>query len=118
MRIVAILVLCLVLGACYRTHYVNFSPMNPNRASQPAGPVRSSSGWQHFFLWGWIPVERTIDARQICGEAANIDSIQTRRTFLEGLVAAFAGYYINVYSPWDGAVYCREAPTSRAATLP
>lgn len=118
MRIIAALLLCLIFSGCYRTHYANFSPANPNRAPQQTEPVRGSRGWQHFFVWGWFPGERIIDARKTCGEADNIDSIQTRQTFLEGLVAAFAGYYVNVYSPWNGAVYCREAPTSRGTTAP
>jgi hypothetical protein len=111
MRIIATLLLCLSLSACYRTHYANFSAANPDRAPQQAEPPRSSGGWQHFFLWGWVPSERTFDAQQTCGGTENIDSVQTRRTFLEGLVAAFAGYYINIYSPWDGAVHCKESPS-------
>jgi hypothetical protein len=103
--------LCLLLATgCYRTHYTNFSPSNPNLSPQTAQPVKRGSGWQHFFIWGWVPGELPIDAHSACGGAENLDSIQTRRTFLEGLVAAFAGYYINIYSPWEGAVYCRHAP--------
>ena len=109
-----LILLGLVLSACYRTHYVNFSPQNPLRApaAAPEKPVRS--GWQHFFIWGWVPDERIIDARAACGGSQSVDSIKTRRTFLEGLVAAFAGYYINVYSPWDGAIYCSESSRSSA----
>ena len=107
-RLVAIALLGSLLG-CYRTLYVNFSPENPDRGAERYVPVRVTS-WQHFFVWGWFPIERRIDARDRCGSAENIDSIQTRRTFLEGLGAAFAGYYINVYSPWNGAVYCAETP--------
>jgi len=114
MRIASTLLLCLLLSACYRTHYVNFSPQNPIRAAAaaPDEPVRS--GWQHFFIWGWVPDEKMIDARQACGGSHNLDSIQTRRTFLEGLVAAVAGYYINVYSPWDGAIYSGSRPDRRS----
>lgn len=108
LRPLALLVLCVGLTACYRTHYVNFSPQNPNRSSAaaPARPVRSTSGWQHFFVWGWFPTELTIDAKQECGGSENVAAIRTRRTFLEGLVASVAGFYVNIYSPWDGAVDC------------
>lgn len=111
-RWITCLVLALFMTSCYRTHYANFSAQNPERAPAAAtsAPVRSQSGWQNFFLWGWVPGEERIDARQECGGAANVDSIQTRRTFLEGLVAAIAGFYINIYSPWDGAVYCTQRP--------
>ena len=95
------------MGGCYRTHYVNFSPESPLRAPASTVPVRAT-GWQHFFIWGWAPGERSIDARAECGATGNVDSIRTRRTFLQGLVAAVAGYYVNVYSPWNGAVYCDE----------
>ncbi|MEN8183664.1 MAG: hypothetical protein ABFS46_14135 [Myxococcota bacterium] len=113
MRCITCLVLSLFLASCYRTHYVNFSPQNPDRApaATAAAPVRSGGGWQDFFLYGWVPGELTIDARQKCRGAENVDSVRTRRTFLEGLVAAVAGFYINIYSPWDGAVYCQEAPS-------
>ena len=111
--------LCLtLLTACYRTHYANFSPANPNLAPQQGQPLRTSQGWQHFFIWGWVPGELPIDARAMCNGAQNIDSIETRRTFLEGLVAAFAGYYINIYSPWNGAVSCREHPKTFVPAAP
>lgn len=112
----ALLLSLLLLGsaACYRTHYENFSPANPNRAPSTTQPVRSGSGWQHFFIYGLVPSEITIDARQQCGGAENVHSIQTRQTFLEGLIESVAGFYINIYAPWDGAVYCRERPVISA----
>lgn len=112
----AALVLSLLLlssTACYRTHYENFSPANPNLAPT-AQPVRSGSGWQHFFIYGLVPSQVTIDARQQCGASGNVHSIHTRQTFLEGLVESVAGFYINIYAPWDGAVYCRERPVISA----
>lgn len=33
-------------------------------------------------------------------------------TTTTSLVAAVAGYSINIDSPWDGAVYCTETPGS------
>lgn len=108
----AIVVLCVLLASgCYRTHYENFSPNNPNRTPQAPHRVRTT-GWQHFFVWGLAPDERVIDARTACGGTENLASIQTRQTFVEGLVAALAGYYVNIYSPWDGAVYCGTFPGS------
>ena len=109
MRIASTLLLCLLLTSCYRTHYLNFSPQNPIRAADAAPDKPARSGWQHFFIWGWVPNEKPIDAREACGGSENVASIRTQRTFLEGLVAAFAGYYINIYSPWDGAIYCKKS---------
>jgi hypothetical protein len=68
----------------------------------------SDPTWRHFFLWGWVPGELRIDAQDACGGTEQIDSIETRRTFAQGLVAAVAGFYVNVYSPYNGAVYCRH----------
>jgi hypothetical protein len=104
-----ILALALAIAGlgCFRTHYENFSPKNPIGGSADAHKARAT-GWQHFFLFGWVPQERFIDARQICGGPEHIVAIETRQTFLEGLVASLAGYYINIYSPWDGAVLCDE----------
>lgn len=36
----------------------------------------------------------------------HVKQIETRQTFVQGLIAAFAGYYINIYSPYTGAVIC------------
>ena len=109
--------LVLLVFGCYRTHYENFSPNNPIRAPQSARPAHGT-GWQHFFLYGLVPDERDIDARGICGGTENVAAIETRRTFAEGLVAAFAGYYINVYSPFDGAVFCGATPSAVPAPNP
>jgi hypothetical protein len=119
MRIAAVLILGLSLTGCFRTHYANFSPLNPDRAgaAAAAAPVRSTSGWQHFFLFGWVPSKLTIDAKQECGSPEHVDSIDTRQTFLEGLVESVAGFYINVYAPWDAVVHCSADPgggTARA----
>lgn len=107
-RAIVIVAFALLMG-CYRTHYANFSTQNPERSTESHVPVRVT-GWQHFFVYGWAPGERRIDAREQCGGVERIHSIQTRQTFVEGLIAAFAGYYINIYSPWNGAVYCTEEP--------
>ena len=112
----ALAVLLLCSTSCFRTHYENFSPANPNLAPQTGPPVKTGSSWQHFFIWGLIPSALPIDARALCGGADNVHSIQTRQTFLEGLVEQFAGYYINIYAPYDGAVYCRAAPVTLAPT--
>jgi hypothetical protein len=52
-----------------------------------------------------------IDSRGICGDG-NVHEIQTRRTFLQGLVAVLASYYINIYSPWEGKTICGNPGTS------
>jgi hypothetical protein len=116
MRLVILALLLVVGSGCYRTHYENFSPANPMRAADAPPTYVGKRGWTHFFIWGWVPAEEFIDARAICGGPENVHAIETRRTFLEGLVAAFAGYYINIYSPWDAKVICRRPAPPAVAT--
>ena len=71
-------------------------------------PLSRTGGWQSFFIYGWVPGEKVINATAACGGVEKIGVIRTRQTFLEGVVARVAGGYINVYSPWDGVVYCRR----------
>jgi hypothetical protein len=104
-----LLVVCFFLvadTACYRTRYVNLpltsQPFPSDVDTQPKRP----SGWRHFFIWGWAPAERVIDAAGECGGPDKVESIETRRRFVQGLIAAFAGYYINIYSPYEGKVIC------------
>ena len=109
--VVLVLAAGLALGTrCDRTHYASFSDANPNRGISYL-PVEAT-GWQSFFVYGWAPGEKRIDAAEECGGTEKIHSIRTRRTFLEGLVPAFAGYYIDIDSPWDGAVYCTQTHES------
>ena len=110
MRLFARVLISFLASSCYRAHYVDFSPENPNRATSTTVPVRVT-GWQSFFLFGWVPGTRLIDASSACGGADNIESIRTRQTFLQGLVTMLASYYINIYAPWNGAVYCHQPPS-------
>ena len=110
MRLLVIALSLFLFSGCYRTHYVNFSQHNPQRATS-SSESDASDGWQSFFLYGWLPGERRVDARRWCGGEENIDSIKTRKTFLQGLVTQVAGYYINIYAPWDGEIHCVEKPS-------
>ena len=99
---------CVVSTGCFRTTYTNVVDSSaPQSASAPAASAEVSS-WQHFFLYGWVPEQLDIDAAAICGGAGNVESIKTQRTFLQGLVAAVAGVYVNIYSPFDGKVVCKD----------
>jgi hypothetical protein len=107
------LALCIALCGCFRTRYVNLHPPDaaPPAATTPSAQ-RPSGGWQSFWVFGWFPSDKVVDAIARCGGSEHVASIETRQTFLEGLVAAFAGYYINIYSPWNGRVNCNvPSPT-------
>jgi hypothetical protein len=106
--LLVIVLLATAASSCYRTRYVN---LRESEVIPPASPVRPEpvSRWQHFFVFGWFPIERKIDAGKACGGPENVEAIETRRTFLQGLIAAFAGFYVNIYSPYNGEVVCRGA---------
>lgn len=108
-RIRVSLLLVLAVAGCYRTHYVNLQP--PERTTASATPTRSgASGWQHFFLFGWLPRERVYSADQVCGPNAEVQEIRTQRSFLQGLVAILASYYVNIYSPYGAEIFCIPVP--------
>ena len=106
--------LFLLVSGCYRTTYMNVTPpekLEVARATAVSHPP--SSGWQHFFLFGWIPSEKVIQTEQVCGGADRVESIHTERSFVQGLVAAVASFYVNIYSPWTGRVVCVGDPPAR-----
>jgi len=104
------LLACLLVSiatACYRTRYVNLPLVSqlPQPSSETQPPP--SSGWHNFFVYGWAPGERVIDASAACGGADKVESVETRRRFVQGLIATFAGYsVVNIYSPYEGKVIC------------
>jgi hypothetical protein len=104
---VVLLGLLLAVGpACARTVYTNLQPQVTS-PPVPADVDRSSPRyWRHFFLFGWAPGEMIIDAAAYCGGTERIERIETRQSFVQGLIAAVAGYYINIYSPYTGRVVC------------
>jgi hypothetical protein len=102
----ALVVLLSVVGAgCFRTSYYHLQPEPPTPVPAVAR-IRPDSRWRHFFLYGWIPSEMVIPAGSRCGGAEHVAEIRTRQTFLQGLVAELASYYVNIYSPYTGEVLC------------
>lgn len=73
----------------------------------PTGHAKSGA-WRSFFIWGWVPGLLEIDGAQAC-EEGHVREIHTQRSFLQGLVATFAGYYIDIYSPWTREIRCDAA---------
>lgn len=99
-------VLLLATIGCARTVYTNLHPQAPVPAVRPAPDPAKPQAWRHFFVFGWVPGELLIDAEADCGGSEHIERIETRESFVQGLIASVAGYIINVYSPYTGRVVC------------
>ena len=106
-RPLALVGILLAASGCFRTVYHHLEPPSYQPATQSVRPNRElNSGWQHFFIYGWAPGEKVIDAAGRCGGAGQVQEIRTEQTFLQGFIGAVAGYYINIYSPYTGEVVC------------
>ena len=105
----ACLAVACALTGCYRTVYRNVEPLGAD--VPPAAAAPRSPEWRSFFLYGWVPREVVVHAAAECGGAARVREIRTRRTFGEGMTAAFASTGgVNIYSPWTAEVVCTDAP--------
>lgn len=109
-QVIILLIVMFSISGCYRTVYMNVQgDRNPTKVTLEQLeklPDYDDSNWLHFFIYGLVPSEKIIDVAQPCGGAEHIASINTRQTFLQGLVQEAASYYINIYSPYDGHVVC------------
>ena len=100
-----LLLVALALG-CARTRYVNLHPQRPPPDHPTATETPVARGWRSFFLYGWVPSSLVLDAREACRGTAHVERIETRQTFLQGLVRSFAGLVVNVYAPYNARVVC------------
>lgn len=98
-----LLLVCAVLPGCFRTIYRNVLPPNsPTPVESDKTLVKKMPrGWQHFFAYGLIPNEITVDAAELCEGEEHVKSVETQRTFLKGLVSAY-----GIYTPWNAHVTC------------
>jgi len=102
-----IVVACLPLASgCYTTTYYNLSREPHAEPSHLGTEPDNHQYWRHFWVYGWGPDVLRIDAAAACGGIEHVERLETERTFLQGLIAAFAGYYINIYSPYSARVVC------------
>jgi hypothetical protein len=116
-RLILFLAIVLSISGCYKTVYMNVQG-NKNLekaalAQEDKHPAFNAASWQHFFIYRWIPSEKTIDAANLCGGAEHIVSINTQQNIVQLLVQSAASYYINIYSPYDGNVVCDNAKVSK-----
>jgi hypothetical protein len=102
-RTLALAAALLLLPGCFKTVYRNLQPPNapPVVETDANAQKKMPRGWQHFFFYGLIPDERTVDAAALCNGEEHVQQLDTRRTFLEGLVSAY-----GIYTPWNARVTC------------
>lgn len=120
-RVLIVILVALSCLGCQRTVYTNLQGVQKTATkvvdALPSDDEADDGTWQHFFVYGWVPGVKVIDASEECGGAANIKTISTKRSFGEGAVAMFASAYINIYSPYDGHVTCfSKRPPERVET--
>jgi hypothetical protein len=103
-----VLLAALALSGCFRTTYINLHAADAPTPVETA-QTRAKHGkgsWQSFFLFGWIPSTKVIDAAEQCGGEDHVWRIETENSLGTGFVCSVAGYYINVYCPWRAHVTC------------
>jgi hypothetical protein len=109
-RILLLLIVVLSVSGCYKTVYMNVqgdkTPAKMTLEQLEKVPDFDETDWFHYFIYGLVPSEKTIDAGKLCGGSENILSINTKQSFLQALVTEIASYYINIYSPYSAYVVC------------
>jgi len=106
-RLVAVLVVSVLLSsACARTVYTNLHPDRGATHADKHPDGERSKYWRNFFIFGWAPGERVIDAAGYCGGREHVDRIETSRSFVQGLLAVITSYYVSIYTPYTGRVVC------------
>jgi hypothetical protein len=97
------------LTGCFRTRYINL--YSDQHAWPSVGSTKPSiaGSWQNFWIFGWLPAEKSIESNELCSQGV-VQEIETRQTFLQGLVAVLitAVIFIPIYAPWDGQTICYQ----------
>lgn len=108
-RLVAVLVVSALLSsACARTVYTNLHPDLVATRSDQQRHGAEPKYWRNFFVFGWAPGERVIDAAEECGGTEHVARIETSQSFLQGLLAFVTTYYVSIYTPYTGRVVCDD----------
>ena len=111
MRLRALVLLALFASsACFRTVYTNLQPAGaPPVVEAPETRARHQpKDWQSYFLFGWIPGEKRIDAATLCGGEEHVLRLETEQTWGQALTTTviLAAAWLGIYSPWRAAVIC------------
>lgn len=87
----------LTLGACYKTHLVNYSS-----APEPTQEVRVVRVWNHAVIAGFVPLSET-DVRAACG-GGEVVSVTTKMTIANIALNLLTG---AIYSLTTADIVCK-----------
>lgn len=85
-------------SGCYHVTVVSGAPPAPQTIDRP---------WQNSFVHGLVPPSE-IATKDSC--AAGVASVETERSFLNGLVAMLTS---EIYTPMHARITCAAGPVSR-----
>jgi len=109
-----VLVALFANAACFRTVYTDLQPRGapPPPESTESRSHHQNKDWQSYFLFGWIPGEKRIDAARLCGGDEHVARIETEQTWFQALTTTviLAAAWLGIYSPWRAAVICDHDP--------
>ena len=93
-KYLAIAMFSTLLTACSTQVY----ELNPTNATEP-----NYEKSQHFFVGG-LGQQQELDATSVCHGANNVAKVETKQTFVNGLLSAIS---YGIYSPREIKVYCK-----------
>lgn len=93
-----ILIACLFLASCATQTFLVHSNDNLNESKL------SLQKPSQFFIGG-IGQHDVIDAAMVCGSADNVGKVETKKNFMNGLMAVLT---FGTYTPRQYLVYCKS----------
>ena len=97
-HLVTAVLVTVLLSSCATQRFEVNSPVSPS------GEATSDTS-QAFFVGG-IGQSATTDAAKIYGGAANVASVETELSFIDGLLSGLTG---GIYTPRTARVYCLQS---------
>jgi hypothetical protein len=94
-RLVVLVALTLLVGACYRTTVITGAPPAQNKVDLP---------WQKSWVFGLVPPD-TINARTTCPNG--VASVVVEHSFVNGLVRVLTQ---SIFTPIHPVVTCATSP--------
>lgn len=95
-------IICLTLGLTTACHTQRHYTGNEAQYQYKSGNI-IHKGTSHFFIAGIGQTDK-IDAIAICGTEENIQAVESKTTFLNGLIGAVT---LSIYTPREYTVYCK-----------